>query len=211
MIGLCGTHRTGKTALAKAFAEKEGIPFLQTSVSQVFKDMGLDPAVEYPFDVRMDVQERILAVMAAQYRSASGEKFITDRTPIDFVAYTIADVHQHNLTPELNARLERYVEDCIKVTNEAFAVLIIVQPGIEIVSVEGKASLTPMYMEHIAHLVMGITASEAIHASHFYVPRSMTAIDKRVKCVEAAVNRTIKRHQEFIESAKESGCPIAFH
>lgn len=211
-IGLTGAHRAGKSRLAKEFSElRKQFAFLQTSASQVFKDMGLNPAVEYPFDVRMDIQEKILEVTASQYRAMLGQSFIADRTPIDMLAYTLAEVRPENLTPELNARLEKYAANCINLTNEIFAILVIVQPGIPVVAEEGKASLTPMYVEHIAHLIMGITASESVHAAHFFIPRRMLAMEKRIKCIEAAVNRTAERHKGRIDAAKESGSPIVFH
>jgi len=212
MIGLCGSHRTGKTTLAKAFAEgRDGFTFLRTSASQVFKDMGLDPAVEYPFEVRLDIQERILKSFATQYRSLGGQKFIADRTPIDMLAYTLAEVRQNNLTPDLELRLAKYVKDCIALTNEVFAILVIVQPGINVVPEDGKASLSPGYIEHIAQLVMGLVASETIQATHYFIPRSTLDLEKRVRSVNHALDRTVERHVMRITAAKEAGTPIVFH
>lgn len=212
MIGLTGAHRTGKTTLGRAFSEKwVEYPFLQTSVSQTFKDMGLDPSGSHSFDVRMDIQNRVLEAAAAQYRSMAGEPFITDRTPIDFLAYTLAEVGPTTLTPELGLRLSKYIKDCINLTNEIFSTLIIVQPGIDVIPGECKGSLSPMYIEHVAHLIMGITASEAIGAEHFFVPRSMTDIDKRIKCIETAICRSTSKHEAFLKSAKDAGRPIVFH
>lgn len=212
MIGLCGAHRTGKTTLAKAFAEKHGeYSLLQTSASQVFKDMGLDPAVDYPLSVRMDVQERILASFEVQYRSFAGRKFITDRTPIDMLAYTLADVRQEPMSPELTERIARYRRDCIRLTNEFFSVLVVVQPGLPVKDGEGKASLSPAYIEHIASLVLGITVSEDVQAAHFYVPRRTLELSRRIACVERAVDRTVERHERQVENAKELGRPIVFH
>lgn len=212
MLGLCGSHRTGKTTLAKAFAEgREEFTFLQTSASQVFRDIGLDPAVEYPMEVRLDVQERILKSFATQYRSLGGKLFIADRTPIDMLAYTLADVRQNNMTPELEKRLKKYMEDCINLTNEVFSILVIVQPGVEVVAAEGKASLSSGYIEHVAQLVMGLVASEKIQATHFFIPRRSTGLAKRVECVGHAYGKTIERHQMRIAAAKEAGSPIVFH
>lgn len=212
MIGLCGAHRTGKTSLAEAVAkERSDIPFLRTSVSAVFAEMGLDPAVHYPFDVRLDVQERILEATLKQWRSMAGKQFITDRTPIDFIAYTLAEVGPNTLTPEQEVRLRKYVADCIKATNETFAILVVVQPGIPVVPAPGKASLSPMYIEHVAQLIMGAAFSADLKSSHFFIPRDCIAIDKRVKCVVSALNRTVERHQRHIDEAKEAGAPITVH
>lgn len=210
-IGLCGAHRTGKTTLAKAFAERAGIPFVQTSTSRVFADMGLDPAIDYPMDVRLDVQDRILFVLREQWRAMNGQKFITDRTPIDMIAYTLADVRQSTLTPEQDQRLKRYMDDCFNATNEFFSTLIVVMPGIPVTAAPGKASLSPGYIAHHAHLVAGLVVSPSVHAQHFYIPPSMTDLDRRVEAVERALLRSEKKHSLMLQAATEAGQPIVFH
>src|SRR3569832_863688 len=67
LIGLCGAHRTGKTSLAKAYAKKHGIAFMETSVSAIFKELGLDPAASFDFKTRLDIQEVILERLDAMY------------------------------------------------------------------------------------------------------------------------------------------------
>ncbi len=90
--------------------------------------------------------------------------------------------------------------------------LVIVQPGIQIVAEEGKASLEGMYIEHIDQSGHGHhRPSEAIHASHFFVPRRTLSLEKRVKCVESAVDRTLDRHKNRIQAAIDAGSPIVFH
>lgn len=210
MIGLTGSHRTGKTTLAKVFAEQMNIPFVQTSASQVFKDMGFDPAVDYPFHTRMDVQERILSIFAVDYAKHEGV-FITDRTPIDMMAYTVADVRQKTLAPDEELRLAKYCKACVELTNKTFSVLVVVQPGIPVVPEDGKASLSQGYINHVAHIIMGITVSEEIAPSHFYIPKKMTSMEDRLACITFAVRKVTTRHKEFLEKMEELGRPIVFH
>lgn len=211
-VGLCGAHRTGKTSLAEAFVkEHEGFVFLKTSASQVFKDLGLIPNVDYPFETRITVQEKILDVFEEAYKSMGEQAFISDRTPIDMIAYTLADVRQETLNAEESVRLKKYIKRCIDVSNRFFSILIVIQPGIPVRKEEGKASLCPMYIDHVAHLVMGLAVSEEVHSAHFYIPKKMTDIDRRVESVRTAVSRAVDRHARRIEDAKESGNPIVFH
>lgn len=210
IVGLCGAHRTGKTTLAREFAARNDVTFIQTSASRVFASMGLDPAADYPFDVRMDVQERMLELFGAQYTLA-GNDYITDRTPIDMMAYTLADVRQETLLPAQDARLQKYLKECLDLTNRTFTILVVVQPGIRAVFEPGKASVTKSYIDHIAHLVMGLVANEALHPQHFYIPKRMTNLNKRVEVLENAILKTVDRHQQMIQSAKEAGSPIVFH
>ena len=112
---LCGAHRTGKTTLAKAFSNYSGMPFVQTGASHVFADMGLDPKVDYPLEVRLDIQKRILESFEKQCSSVKTKHFITDRTPIDFMAYMMADIQRENVRGQLEKDIERYF--AMKVVN----------------------------------------------------------------------------------------------
>jgi predicted ATPase len=195
-IGLTGSHRTGKTTLAKAFAEKFEMHLCVTSASHVFQTLGYSPQVDYPIDIRLDIQEAILAVFAIQYKEASiasGRSFITDRTPIDLMAYTLADIGRQKMTEEQEMRLKRYIRACIDLCNVYFSVLVVVQPGIEIVADETKAPTGYGYIEHISQIIMGLTVSEKITASHFYIPARITGLKERVHCVEGAVKQTVGR------------------
>lgn len=209
-IGLTGSQRTGKSTLAKAYGLAENVPFLETGVSQVFRDMGLDPKVDYPLDVRIEIQRRILDALDRQYSAARGY-FVTDRTPIDLMAYMLADVQRQNTTPEQAQQIAKYMKDCAAVTNAHFTTLVVVQPGIPVVEAEGKAPANVAYMEHIAALVMGLVVSEAITPQHYYIPRSMTNLGERVNCLRKVASKTIERHQQFIQQRAEAGQPVVFH
>lgn len=201
MIGLCGAHRTGKTSLARAFAEKHKLEFVQTTVSQVFKDMGLDPAVTYDFKTRLDVQEAILKRSDAQYAAVGAKPAITDRTPLDFLMYTLADAVQNTVPEDQQARFKKYVQSCIDVTNKRFGVLLVVQPGIPVVVEEGKAALNEAYIEHLNSIVLGLSVDERIKSAHFYLPRHMTNMDERIAALDFAVGRAKKRAEVEREGA----------
>ena len=182
MIGLCGAHRTGKTSLARAFTSTNVIPFVQTDVSGVFKALGFDPKEDYDFKVRMFIQNRILDATESIYKSG-GAQFITDRTPLDMLAYTMADIQRANLDSDDIAMFEDYMERCFEVTNRFFATLIVVQPGIPLVEAEGKAPLNKAYIEHINTLVMGLIVDERMRATRHFIPRNMIDMRLRVNCV----------------------------
>src|SRR5258706_15719526 len=96
MIGLCGSNRVGKTTLAKAFAEEAGVKYVPTSASGTFERLGYSPKVDLPFAERLMIQQEILKDCNALYEK-SGVRFITDRTPIDFLGYLLADVQRENV------------------------------------------------------------------------------------------------------------------
>lgn len=211
MIGLCGAQRVGKSTLAGAFSEAHDVPVLYTSASGVFSEMGLDPKADYALAQRLDVQRRILEHIEKQYRSVEGGVFVADRTPIDMMAYTLADIQRANVPSELEGVIESYLSDCIEVNNAFFSILMVVQPGIKVVEEAGKAPGSFSYTEHINHLIMGLVVSENVQSAHYYIPRSMTALEKRVEALEYAVRKTQERFEADKQRRAEAGRPMVFH
>lgn len=198
-IGLVGAHRTGKSTLAKLYAEKNGVEFLETRSSAVFKRLRLSPKKDYDFKTRLKIQEAILDDAADLYSGIQSPDWITDRTPVDMLAYTLADVQRENIDADNAERLRKYMERCFKVTNMYFSTLILVQPGIEIVEDDGKAPGNPAYLEHLNSLAMGLIVDERVKAAHFYIPRRMTDLDERLDCIDAALRVTTKRAEQMME------------
>ena len=179
-LGFCGAHRTGKTTLAEIIAARTGKPFVQTNTSDIFRQNGLNPALPLNFKARIDVQKQILLSYEDIWRCQSGS-FITDRTPIDLMAYTLADIQG---ATEVNFdELERYMKRCFEVTNEYFDVLIILQPGIDLMPAEGKAALSRAYIEHLNSLILGLCYDERIECNVICIKREMTDLDARANKV----------------------------
>ena len=191
MIGLAGAHRTGKTTLAKRYAEEQGIPVVITTTAGVFAKHGLSPKEDYDFETRLMLQWDILESLKSAYSEIKGGVFITDRTPIDLMAYTLADVQRQTLNPSQEKELQKYLNACIDVANRHFSMILVIQPGIELVEDATKATLSSGYIEHLNSLVMGITVSESIRAQHFYIPRLTSDIDDRVNCVRYAMKKVV--------------------
>ncbi len=175
-IGLCGAHRVGKTTLARAISEICPIPFLRTSTSQVFQTRGLDPALPMAFSTRLSVQQDILAAAESVWTQAS-VPFISDRTPLDMAAYTLADVQ--GTTQLDSASLIQYLDDCIAVTNRFFDRLIVVPPGIPLVQEPGKAALNLAYIEHVHTLVVGLCHDPRVTAAVYQLPRDLLSLEAR--------------------------------
>lgn len=192
-VGLCGGHRTGKTTLARAFAEKRGIPFVETSVSAIWRELGYDPAVTYDFETRLTVQEEILKRVDTAYGKHAGLEFITDRTPLDMAAYTLADAIGDRVPENCQERLAKYVNACFDVTNRRFGIVLLVQPGIKLVHEEGKAAVNAGYIEHLNSLILGLTVDERLTCQHFYIPRPVVDLERRLGALENCVDRSKER------------------
>lgn len=182
-IGICGGHRTGKTTLAKALAEKLAIDFAITSTSEVFKRHGLNPAQSFDFKTRLWIQQQIVHASKQVWQQSSN--FVTDRTPIDMIAYALADI-QGNTQVDFVA-LQAYIDDCFRVANKYFTHFIVLQPAIPLVYEEGKAALNQAYIEHLNSLIIGLCHDERCKIISLIVDRNITRLDKRVESVKQSL------------------------
>ena len=176
-LGLCGAHRTGKTTLAIAISSHLNIPFVRTTTSQVFAQLGLDPAEPMDFQTRLFVQNHVLDA-AEQVWQESARPFISDRTPIDMIAYTLGDI-QGKTDVDFNL-LSQYIDRCFASTNQFFQNLAIIQPGIPLVYEEGKAALNAAYIEHINVLVIGLCSDRRLKANVFCNDRKIINLETRI-------------------------------
>lgn len=127
-IGLCGAHRVGKTTLARAAAKNFGLEFVPSEVSKVLKSLDFDPKGVWGASKRMEAQGAILVhhVDLWQKLVESGDRWITDRSPVDFIAYMLNDaVTWDDSAYELFCG---YVQDCVEVSKEFFDCTILIQP-----------------------------------------------------------------------------------
>jgi len=194
-IGLSGAHRTGKSTLAKAFAEAFGIKYVASVTSDVIRGYGLDPADDCDFDLRLRIQWEILRVHELAYVETKG-MFITDRTPLDFLAYTLADVTRDNLTFEQGEELMRYKSACIGVINKHFNVLTVIQPGIEFIEAPGKPRNNRAYSDHINAIICGLASAEKdIGITTTYLPKHLLDINARVAAIESSVHMAFNKFE----------------
>ncbi|MDM8517703.1 AAA family ATPase [Desulfobacterales bacterium HSG16] len=176
-IGLCGSHRTGKTTLAVAVAKKFGIPFVKTDTSRVFAENGLHPSDPMDFKTRIRIQHLVVNAASEVWSSVSGA-FITDRTPIDMMAYTLADIQGQ--TDVDFKELEGYIDHCFDETDKFFSHLAIIQPAIPLVYEEGKAALNLAYMEHLNILIIGLCQDKRLSADSAVLSREIINLKLRI-------------------------------
>jgi predicted ATPase len=206
MIGLCGAHRTGKTSLARAYAEKHGIAFVETSVSAIFRDLGHDPSATFDFKTRLDIQEVILERLDAVYGSLNpADLAITDRTPIDMLGYTMSEAVGESVTTADQDRFKKYVDRCFDVTNRRFSTLVLVQPGIPLVFQPGKAIINAAYIDHLNSLMLGLSVDQRVKMPHYYIPRQLLTIEDRLAALENAVGRAENIALHDSQSWRQSG------
>lgn len=192
MIGFSGAHRTGKTTLAKEVAEHFDVPFAGSPASNVFAEMGLCPKADYPIEKRLEIQRRLLDECHKTWVGA-GHVFVSDRTPLDLMAYTMSAVTREVVDEKANRELERYISDCFDVANQCFHTILVVQPGITPVEAQGKGPTAYGYTEHVAALTIGYLYSERLQANRFWLPKDVTNLKTRIEKSVACITKTMVR------------------
>lgn len=201
ILGLIGSHRTGKTTLAEAFAHKSGATIIKMNIGSLQKELGYESSNQsYDFDTRMDIQEHLLRRFDEIYTAVKGLEAVADRTPLDLIGYTMLAV-KDDLSEAQSDRLEKYVVDCINLTNEFFSALVLLQPGIPLTTADTSAKSCKALMEKLNFIYLGTITDERNIVPHFYIPRSMTDIDCRVKACELAIKKAFERMKKKPKTA----------
>lgn len=193
MLGICGAHRTGKTTLARTMAETSGLFFLESKVSDTFRRMRIDPRADLLFEDRLYVQYQILYDMERLYLEAPTSHFITDRTPIDVYSYLLADVQRSTLTPVQEDDLQRFWEEICRIVNQHLELVMVIQPGIELIEAEGKAPATTGYIEHVNALIIGLVMGR----SYADLDTNIILMKREITCLRERSNVALTYAREY--------------
>lgn len=190
-IGLIGAHRTGKTTLAQAWANTTDGAYspLLIDTSATIASNGKSAAEDMPFDDRFDLQLAILDNMAKQYAEAAGDgAFVADRTPLDAVAYLLADVQRRTLTPRQEGFVIDYLCSADRLAREHFGLIVLLRPGIPMVAAAGKATASLIYQRHIDLLCSGLATdfASAVGTMVYPMPRDALALGTRISMLTLA-------------------------
>lgn len=162
LIGITGTHGTGKTTLAKEMAVRCEWVLVKTDVSGVFLKHDEDPRKWMPLAKRIEVQNDILDTLVEQWREArklpEDSITVTDRTPYCFIAFMLAEISGYDALPEEENRLVvDYVQRCENAALEFFDLIVYLPMAIPFVPAVGKVQAVngQAYREHYDRLLQG--------------------------------------------------------
>lgn len=154
MFAMSGTHRSGKSSLAKAVAAKLDIPYIDADVASVFTEIGISPKAALPFTERLGVQKEILRHMEVKLglarTSAHNGVFITDRSPYDVLGYTMADIQRDTLDDDMRLEIVRQVQQARRIVTANLLGVITVPSFPNPPESPTSAQACPFYMDHVA-------------------------------------------------------------
>lgn len=174
IVGVVGATGTGKTTLC----ERSEMPFIRTDVSGVYKKFGRDPKFRMSLLERLEVQTAILDHHIAMWRDQSlkyaGQIIVTDRTPICFMTYTLAEISGYSqLGAEEDTLLLLYLARCRAALFEHFAGIFHLTGSPHAVATDDgkvRAITSRPYHEHYQAISVGLTvdnvATSRYHIDH---------------------------------------------
>lgn len=171
--------------------------FLECNVGDVCKREGIDPSQPMPFETRMALQNAILDHCEGLWAAEKRLHFFTDRTPIDFLMYTTADLAGHIcLTDKEYDLYMDYRQRCFDATQRYFGALFVIQPGIPIEDPGDKptAALDRSYIEHLNSLAIGLLAAPEMNTPYYIMQREVLDLDERVSQILRTLAYVLKRH-----------------
>lgn len=189
MIGLSlmGSHRTGKTTLAKAYADKHDIDFIPMSVSPAYQVNGIPMGQVDDFVDRMLIQDTALNQYEFMLKNQN-KPFITDRCFLDLIAYTLADYPESPTEHEATWFLS-YAYKCNALNAQYFNKIMLVRPGIPLETCETSwaADFGIVAKVDACMLWAADQSSNDIYA----LPRETLLHDSRLKTLEVYANAKI--------------------
>lgn len=186
-IGISGAQCTGKSTLACAIADKLDVKFVATRTSKIFDKHDIDPSDIMDFAERIVLQFEILTAMAQQWESykSRGIPFVSDRSPLDCLAYTLFEVRPYELDSDDEKQLQTYTDLCYDMANNYFEGIVLVQPGIPLDHERNKptAALEIGCMEAMNALIGGLLQDERYKGRSLCIPRRIVDLERRCKSV----------------------------
>lgn len=192
MFAFSGAHRTGKTTLAKAVAERMGLPFVDTNVTAELKAAGFDQVADLDLATRLACQQKRLE-LHMQKVAAAPRPSIWDRSPLDIAAYTIAEFAMHS-DPALATEAKNLVDACLDYTARHYDTVIVVPP-LPIYEVEdGKPPMNVGFQHHIHLLMEGLT-SEVEHVATAWLWTNV--LEDRIAAAAGVIGRRLEIMTEW--------------
>lgn len=186
-IGLAGSHRVGKSTLARLIACEMDLPYIPVSVSSapVWEKSRISPADNITFAERVATQYGVLE-HGMQCINAPG---VYDRTFLDFVAYLYSNIDS-TCSDLFAVEVDKFVEKCV-FEMDRFDKIIIVQPGIPVEADDikkGKTFLSMPYMDAMNNHVIATAVKYIDPSKAFIIPQGMININTRLKTAMDFIN-----------------------
>lgn len=184
MLAIIGSHRVGKSTLSAALADEGQYQYIPFTSATVFRKEGLDPAKPMSFDDRIRIQFQLLTHYEEQFYKLKGTKTVTDRSPLDLLAYLITEITPHS--PDYSIAIKEYYRECVDLHNQLFSHTLLLQPGIPYVREEMKGNDSASYIFVLNITYRGLMPS--VEQKQMICPTGTKEQYKRIKLIHELLN-----------------------
>jgi hypothetical protein len=125
-------------------ANQFGWHYHDASVTKIMQAAGVDPVGDLTLEERLPAQWKLLTQYLHDI-SILPRPFITDRSPLDMIAYMLGEVTMHNTSAEFGQEIDEYVNACVVATRNNFDSIIILRPLPTYAAADGKPPPNPAY------------------------------------------------------------------
>jgi len=203
IFGLTGASGTGKTTLGRELAKRLCMPFVPTSITEMAQELGLPSPVSKLNLIDRTILQNELLVAMLKFLENLPSPCIIDRTPLDLMAYLLAEVnmHSHLDTPEkLHEHINNYANICIDVTRRAFTCVYCLEPLPVYESCAKRPANNPAYHRHVQCLIKGGLVELNNHVPNFTV--GAMPLEIRVELVSQHIVKRMDELHKMRETAK---------
>ena len=162
LYALSGSHRCGKSTLAKGLAESCGLTYVPIKTTEVALKHGYNPVAPMTLETRIGLQvillDEYMSTIAGCPRPA-----IVDRSPLDHLAYLLAEIHMqsHNEVPHLMIeKLMKLIEATTSTLSHHIDMVIYLHPLPTYEVDPTKPAPNRLYQYHYASVLRGMIAVE---------------------------------------------------
>lgn len=153
-LAFSGPSSSGKSTLAREVAKICDLPYLAFPTTEIVAELGLSPVTSHAIEDRLRVQQHILD----RFWEISQEHqrpFVTDRSPLDFVAYMLGEISMHSASDELGQRVNAFVDEALMIADRSFLAIFTVR-GLDFYEEDLKRPpANPAYHRHYEMLLEG--------------------------------------------------------
>lgn len=185
-FAMSGASSAGKSTLAREIAQRTTLPYFAFPTTELVAELGLSPVGEHDLETRLIIQTHLLDRFW-ELSQAHARPFITDRSPLDYAGYMLAECAMHNTSLELGQRVNDYVTRALEIADKSF-LGIFVLGALPLYAVDPKRPPPNVaYHRHFESLLIGL-AADLNHTPVFKI--TCTAHDVRVKFVMDTISET---------------------
>jgi len=208
MFAFTGSHRSGKTTLARDVAGRLGLFFHETSVSRLMQERGINMVEDMSIEKRLEAQEILLEAFAEQLNDIPSP-FVSDRCPIDMIAYTLAEVGMHDSSKELGERIQAYTDHALEITAMHYDLIVVTRPLPSYEEDPTKPPMNPAYQSHIQFIIEG--AAHSIERATRSLQNDVTTAYLRSHFHEERLEACCELFQNHMEKLSIASYTSTFH